>query len=224
VQFTEDAIEGIVAGRITLTFRNWTRALAKVSSRHRVWGELIEIDDVRTVEAQDVTEAEARAAGAASRAALLTRLGVEPGRQSERPIWRVAFHHVGPDDRIERRNEALLTDERRAEIQQRLDRMDRAGAGGAWTAKALRLIATYPGVVSTVLARRVGRDRAAFKTDVRKLKELGLTESLEVGYRLSPLGRAFLGTVDGMVDWSDVPGSDDARQDDPPARRGAPDR
>jgi ribosomal protein S19E (S16A) len=27
---------------------------------------------------------------------------------------------------------------------------------------------------------------------VRKLKELGLTESLDVGYRLSPRGRAFL--------------------------------
>jgi ribosomal protein S19E (S16A) len=27
---------------------------------------------------------------------------------------------------------------------------------------------------------------------VRKLKELGLTESLEVGYRLSPRGRALL--------------------------------
>jgi hypothetical protein len=28
-----------------------------------------------------------------------------------------------------------------------------------------------------------------FKTNVRKLKELGLTESLEVGYRLSPRGK-----------------------------------
>ena len=37
-----------------------------------------------------------------------------------------------------------------------------------------------------------GRERHPFKTDVRKLKELGLTESLEVGYRLSPRGRALL--------------------------------
>jgi hypothetical protein len=33
---------------------------------------------------------------------------------------------------------------------------------------------------------------AAFKTDVRKLKGLGLTESLEVGYRLPPRGQAWL--------------------------------
>ena len=42
------------------------------------------------------------------------------------------------------------------------------------------------------VAARLGRDRKSFKTDVRKLKELGLTESLEVGYRLSPRGRAWL--------------------------------
>jgi hypothetical protein len=39
----------------------------------------------------------------------------------------------------------------------------------------------------------VGRERPAFKTDVRKLKRLGLTISLDVGYRLSPRGEAFLG-------------------------------
>jgi hypothetical protein len=38
----------------------------------------------------------------------------------------------------------------------------------------------------------MGYDRPAFKLDVRKLKRLGLTESLEVGYRLSPRGRAYL--------------------------------
>jgi hypothetical protein len=37
-----------------------------------------------------------------------------------------------------------------------------------------------------------GRERLEFKRDVRKLKELGLTLSLEVGYELSPRGRAFV--------------------------------
>jgi DNA-binding MarR family transcriptional regulator len=56
----------------------------------------------------------------------------------------------------------------------------------------LRLIAERPGVVARDLAVALGRDRASFKADVRKLKELGLTESLQVGYRLSPRGRALL--------------------------------
>ena len=43
------------------------------------------------------------------------------------------------------------------------------------------------------LAAQLGRaELQPFKTDVRKLKALGLTASLEVGYRLSPRGRAFL--------------------------------
>ena len=43
------------------------------------------------------------------------------------------------------------------------------------------------------LAAWFGRETQPFKTDVRKLKNLGLTESLEVGYRLSPRGEAYLG-------------------------------
>jgi hypothetical protein len=35
-------------------------------------------------------------------------------------------------------------------------------------------------------------ERAVFKLDIRKLKESGLTESLEVGYRLSPRGKRLL--------------------------------
>jgi hypothetical protein len=35
-------------------------------------------------------------------------------------------------------------------------------------------------------------DRPEFKQRVRRLKALGLTESLQVGYRLSPRGMAFL--------------------------------
>jgi hypothetical protein len=76
-------------------------------------------------------------------------------------------------------------------VKARLARLDRA-APRPWTHSTLRLIATYPGIVSTVLARHAERDRPAFKLDVRKLKEMGLTESLDVGYRLSPRGEAVL--------------------------------
>jgi hypothetical protein len=38
----------------------------------------------------------------------------------------------------------------------------------------------------------VGRETKPFKLDVRKLKNLGLTISLKIGYELSPRGRAFL--------------------------------
>ena len=49
-----------------------------------------------------------------------------------------------------------------------------------------------PGVVSTALAPQVGLERPAFKLNVRKLKSSGLTESLEIGYRISPRGLAVM--------------------------------
>jgi hypothetical protein len=189
MQFSKDAMPGIIDGSITVTFRGWKRAQAKAAGRHRIWGQLIEIDDVRVIGASEVTDDDAVRAGASSAAAVLSRIGdTVDGR-----IFRIQFHHVGEDDRVERRNDAELSDDRRTEIQRRLDRMDRSSGTGPWTTKALRLIATFPGVVSTALARQMDADRPAFKINVRKLKELGLTESLEIGYRLSPLGEAFTG-------------------------------
>ena len=69
--------------------------------------------------------------------------------------------------------------------------MDRA-ADRPWTEEVLEQIGRRPGVVSTELAAEAGQDRAYYKLRVRRLKALGLTESLEVGYRLSPRGRAYL--------------------------------
>ena len=56
----------------------------------------------------------------------------------------------------------------------------------------LEVIAARPATRAADLAEQFGRETLPFKTDVRKLKNLGLTESLEVGYRLSPRGTAFL--------------------------------
>ena len=49
---------------------------------------------------------------------------------------------------------------------------------------------------SRARAEAAGVETVAFKRDVRKLKELGLTISLAVGYELSPRGRAVLGALE----------------------------
>lgn len=59
------------------------------------------------------------------------------------------------------------------------------------------LIAERPAVRAGDLAASLGRETQPFKIDVRKLKRLGLTESLAVGHRLSPRGRAVLERIDG---------------------------
>ena len=78
-----------------------------------------------------------------------------------------------------------------AEIGRRLDRLDRAASHGPWTRQTLDLIATRPAVRAPDLAASLGRETQPFKLDVRKLKALGLTTSLRVGYEISPRGRAF---------------------------------
>jgi len=180
-------VKAILIGTVTLTFRKWTRAQARAGGRYRTGGHLIEAIDVRTVLAREITDADARRAGEQSASAIRDRLEVA----GDDVVYRIELRYVGPDDRIERRNDATLDDEKRAAIQARLDRFDRASKTGPWTLKTLQLISRHPGVVSTTLAHKMGSDRPSFKINVRKLKELGLTESLEVGYRLSPLGEAF---------------------------------
>lgn len=73
-----------------------------------------------------------------------------------------------------------------------LGRLDKASGHGAWTITALRLIDKYPARRTPDLAASQRRDIQSFDQEVRKLKELGLAESLEIGYRLSPRGRAVL--------------------------------
>jgi hypothetical protein len=176
-----DAWPGIADGSITVTFRSWKRAQAKAGNRYRVGGMLIEAIDVRQVAVGDITEDDAVRAGAPNVESLLSRLVVGD------PVWRVDFVFVGDDDRIARRNDTSSTD--LDAVIARLARLDR---NGAWTRQTLQLIERYPGIVSTTLARQANQERPAFKLNVRKLKELGLTESLEIGYRLSPRGEAVL--------------------------------
>jgi hypothetical protein len=179
--FSADAWPGIADGSITTTFRSWKRPQAASGKRYRIAGMLIEATDVRQVARADITDDDARRAGAANVAALLSRLG------SADPVWRVDFVFVGDDDRIARRND--LSSDELDEVVARLARLDR---NGAWTRRTLQLIERYPGIVSTTLAGHADQERPVFKLNVRKLKELGLTESLDVGYRLSPRGEAVL--------------------------------
>lgn len=190
--FTADAWPGLADGSITLTFRTWSHPQAKAGGTYRVAGMLLEAVDVRQVPAGTIDDEQARRAGAVDAVTLRAALG----RADDDLVWRVELRHLGPDDRIARRDDDRLDDAAIADLRARLDRLDRRGEA-PWTATTLRLIARYPGIVSTALARHAGRDRAAFKVDVRKLKELGLTESLEVGYRLSPRGEALLRAMGG---------------------------
>lgn len=188
--FKRPILDGIAAGTVTLAFRRWRRPTVQAGGTLTTPVGVLAIETVDIVAADQVTEAEARRAGFAGRDDLLAGLGPAEGK-----LYRVAFRLQGEDPRTALRQQDDLTAEDVAALRQRLDRLDRAARHGAWTGAVLRLIGELPGARASDLATRFGRDTAAFKTDVRKLKALGLTESLEVGYRLSPRGRALLDRI-----------------------------
>jgi hypothetical protein len=183
-------LERIRAGEVTLAFRRWERPRARAGGRQRTALGVVAIDSVRRVPRSQISKEDARLAGFETLSTLLAHLDASPRRDS--PIWRIELHWAGEDPPVALRERADLDAEELACLTARLDRMDKASKEGAWTRRTLALIAARPEVLAAELAESVGREKMPFKRDVRKLKELGLTESLERGYRLSPRGRAFL--------------------------------
>lgn len=179
--FKAPVLAAIAEGRVSLAFRRWRKPTVRAGGALTTPVGVLAIDRVEVVEADSVTDAEARAAGFASRAALLA------GLAGEGALHRIAFRLAGEDPRRAMRQDA--SGAALDEVAAKLARMD---ARGPWTLQVLRLISDNPGVRAPDLAARLGRETLPFKADVRKLKGLGLTESLEVGYRLSPRGRAVL--------------------------------
>ena len=184
-------LRGLQDGTVSLAFRRWTTPRVRVGTRQRTRIGVVEVTSVdRVTVAADGTpvlsDEEARLAGMASPAAILAR---GAGRDGE--LYRVGLRLAGPDPRVALRQDAGLDESTVRQITASLARKDRAAAE-PWTRRYLELIAAHPGVVASELAAGVGMERDDFKVRVRRLKELGLTESLEVGYRLSPRGRAYL--------------------------------
>jgi hypothetical protein len=188
VLFPQRFHAGLADGSVTLAYRRWRRPSVTAGGRQRTPVGELAIDAVDEVAVDEITEADARRAGYADRGELLAELA----RRPEGTLYRIELHHAGVDPRIALREHAGLTDDDWHVIEARLARLDRASSHGAWTTTVLRLIADKPAVRAGDLAASLGREKLPFKVDVRKLKELGLTESLDVGYRLSPRGRAVL--------------------------------
>ena len=183
--FNRRALDGIEAGQIDLAFRRWKRPTVKEGGTLRTRAGVLAIEAIETTSERRISSDEAHRAGFASRAELLRSL-----RPAGR-LYRIEFHRVGDDPRVALRQRAKIGRADRAELDARLDRMDRV-RGKPWTRRVLELIAEQPETHAEKLAASVGMEKLPFKRDVRKLKELGLTESLPVGYRLSPRGRAYL--------------------------------
>ena len=175
-------LDAIAAGEIDLQFRRQRRPTVKAGGRLRTAIGELAIDAVDVVDPADITDEEARRAGARDADEVRRALAY---RGDVGTCYRIRLHLAGPDPRVALRDDAQLTDADVADLHRRLARLP-------WAHDVLALVATNPGVRAPDLAASRGDATAPFKARVRRLKELGLTESLPVGYRLSPRGEAYL--------------------------------
>ncbi len=187
--FDATTLAGIADGSISLTFRRWATPRVTAGASQLTEVGRIAFTSVERVAPSRVSGEDLRASGFASREVLLKRVA---GRDRDRlPLYRIGVVLVGEDPRVALRASSAFDAEELAALGAELTRMDRA-AEQPWTRAVLELIGDRPAVVSTELAADRGEERYFFKNRVRRLKTLGLTESLDVGYRLAPRGRAYL--------------------------------
>ena len=191
---------GLVSGEITLTFRRWARTHVRAGGRYRCHPiGVLEVTDVREVRVDEISEADALSTGFPTRAELLEYMAGanDAPLLASSKVFRVQLRHGGDGDRVELALEDQLSAEDIATIAAKLAKLD---AKRAWTRKTLAIIAERPRVAASQLAAALGyKDKLEFKEEVRKLKKLGLTQSFEVGYEVSPRGRAFLAAAPAPV-------------------------
>jgi hypothetical protein len=188
--FSAATLRGLAEGRVSSTYRRWTVVRPKVGSRFTTSVGVVEVTSIEPASTDALTDQDASAAGFDSVKALL-RWTTSKGAGE---LYRIGIVLAGPDPRIALRAADRLTDPDVTALSRKLNRMDRA-ADEPWTRSTLRQIQRRPGVVSTELAAEAGQERPLYKLRVRRLKALGLTESLRYGYQLSPRGAAYLAAI-----------------------------
>jgi hypothetical protein len=187
VLLNRDTAEGIATGIITLVLRRWDAPRAKPGGSQRTVAGTVRVDDVAEYPGSyRVTAAQARAAGYPDARSAQKELDRRPAKHT----YLISVSYLAPDERPELAADDRLSDADVDAITTRLDRWDAATA--PWTRQYLEMIGANETVRAPDLAARVGLDVPRFKRRVRQLKGLGLTISLDVGYLLSPRGRAYL--------------------------------
>jgi hypothetical protein len=189
--FSAATLRGLTEGTVNCTYRRWEVVRPKAGGRFTTSAGIVEVTSITAVDDEQLTAQDASDAGFDSVAALVKWTSGK-GRGD---LYRIGIVLAGPDPRVALRRSVELAPTDVTALSARLDRMDRA-AEQPWTRSTLRQIQQLPGVVSTDLAAEAGQERRAYKLRVRRLKALGLTESLERGYRLSPRGHAYLAAIE----------------------------
>ena len=175
-------LKGIKSGEIIYAFRRWDKPNVKKGSTMKTAVGVIRVSDVEPITENSITKLDATKAGYESVSLLLKDLN----KVTSGSVYRVKLKYESEDPRIELREKTDLSDEEFIKLMAKLDRFDKTR--GPWVLIVMKLIKRYPERRAGDLAEIMKMDKLDFKVNVRKLKNLGLTISHEIGYSLSPLG------------------------------------
>jgi hypothetical protein len=86
--------EDVAAGRITVSFRLWTRPQVKVGGRYPIGSVHFEVDDIELVPFSSVTAADIRKSGETDRESLRRRAAHAGPITDDTLVYRIEFHVV----------------------------------------------------------------------------------------------------------------------------------
>lgn len=170
-------LDAIIAGEISVVFRVWKRPTVKTGGTLKTRKGVLDIISVEMIDREEVSAKDLKNAGLGSREELC-----EIDREGD--FYKITVAYKGEDPRIALREN--LDKKELAKVCEKLRSM------GDWTAEYLQMISDQPNVHAQILADSVSLEKLKFKAKVRRLKTLGLTESLRPGYKLSPRGEKVL--------------------------------
>lgn len=185
MQFTKEFKAGIRAGEVTRSYRVWKKPQARAGGRYNLHPDgVIEVTAVSQVAPAKISDQDAHSAGFEDAAALRRFLNTRA------KVTLVEFRYLGAGLAGQPERDRLSAGDLEGLII-KLEKMD-ARSARPWTAAVLSAIGREPGRRAGDLAPAFSWDTHTFKRQVRKLKALGLTRSLEVGYELSERGEQVL--------------------------------
>ena len=183
-----NVLEQIVEGKIDLAFRRWKRPTVRSGGRLRTAVGELAIDDVSIVTLDALTPEDARRSGFDTIKALRSELS----RRSDGEVYRISLRFQGADQRIMLRTTHDLSDKDCADILAKIQRIGKRSGIDNLSLQILTWIGTWPERRAQDLANEIGLEKPKLKNHVRNLKELGLTESMPTGYKLSFRGKRML--------------------------------
>ena len=94
MQFSPELREGVASGRITLTYRLWTRPQVRVGGQYAVAGARIEVEAIELLPFSSVTAADVRRCGEKNRETLRSRTAHAGPVHDDTLVYRIEFHVV----------------------------------------------------------------------------------------------------------------------------------